>query len=74
MREEAIQQAERRRDEAVKEFQASLVRLAEVQPLELAEAIAEGQGLEDWPELCRRAEAAHQAAQEVEELQNSQEE
>jgi hypothetical protein len=61
-REEAIQQAERGCHEAVRAFQATLASLAEMQPLELAEAIAEGQGLEDWPEVCRLAEAVHQAA------------
>jgi hypothetical protein len=76
MREEAIRQAERKCHEAVRLFQAALLSVAEMQPLELAEAIAEGQPLEeegqpleDWPELCRLAEAVHQAAQEVEELQ-----
>jgi len=44
-----------------------------LQPLELAQSIAEGQGLEDWPELCRLAEAVHQAALYVEELQDEQE-
>jgi hypothetical protein len=66
--------AERRCYEAIKEFQAGLARLAEMQPLELAEAIAEGQGLEDWPEVRRLAEAVRSATQEVEDLQDSQEE
>ena len=39
--EEAIRQAEWRCHEAVRGFQAALTRLAEAQPLELAEAIAE---------------------------------
>jgi hypothetical protein len=71
---EELGRAERLRDEAVRDFREALARLADAQPLELAEAIAEGQGLEDWPDLCRLAEAVHQAAQEVEDLQDAEEE
>jgi hypothetical protein len=69
MSDEAIGRAEQACHKAVKEFQAALAGLAELQPLELAEAIAEGQGLDDWPELCRLAEVVYQAAQEVEALE-----